>query len=132
MSKKSMRTLEWNGQKAFGYSPPKDQPESELLAHSMAMLAVMPDVHVMRNNVGVAKFGKRWVRYGLGKDSADIIAIVGPRGKFTSIELKREKGQLEEDQERWVQRVRQLGGIAGRAENLEQVAALIEEARRAP
>lgn len=132
MSKKSMRTLEWNGQKAFGYSPPKDQPESELLAHAMTMLAVMPDVHVMRNNVGVAKFGKRWVRYGLGKGSADIIAIVGPRGRFTGIELKSEDGRVSEDQEKWVQRVRQLGGVAGIADSLEGVAAIIEQARRAP
>lgn len=70
------------------------------------------------------------VHFGLHNGSADLIAVVGPRGRLVGIELKSDRGVLSADQERWLARMRELGAVAGVARTPGDAALLIEEAKR--
>lgn len=90
-------------------------------------------VMVMRNNNGVAKFGKHWVRYGLGNGSADLILCVPPHGRLCGIEVKRPKGGVESERQRlWHEHIRMMGGVAGFARNITEALKLVAEARELP
>lgn len=87
-------------------------------------------IHLFRNNVGACEDAKsgRIIRYGLANDSAamnkalksgDLIGWLHD-GRFLSVECKHEGWKLprtpsarEEAQMRWVQMIRNAGGVAG-------------------
>lgn len=125
----------WNGQRLLpdvSTEKPADVVESTVLGRIRAVLERMPDVHVMRNNVGLFKSGRRWIRTGLGKGSSDIVAIVGPHGRWLCIETKRPKGgRTSEDQEKWIAAMRALGAVAGVVTTIEEAVAMVAEARKA-
>lgn len=60
---------------------------------------------------------------------ADIVGIVGPRGRFVAIELKTGRGMLSDDQKRWHALVLAQGGIAIVARSVDDAMRAIEEAR---
>ena len=77
---------------------------------------------LFRNNIGVAKIGNRFVRFGLAKGSGDLIGFlpytvkpddVGKTiAQFVSIEVKSEDGKLSKEQKEWRDMVQAAGGIA--------------------
>lgn len=60
--------------------------ESEVLKSTIALLRRIPDSEWARNNTGVARSGKRVIRYGLGVGSPDIVGCC--RGRFVGVETK--------------------------------------------
>lgn len=107
------------------------EPERSVLARTIEMLQKYGGVHVMRNNVGLYKKGRHWIRYGLGNGSSDVVAIVAPYGRWLCVETKRGKGgKLEPEQERWLSWMRTYGAVTGVITNPSDVIALVDEARR--
>lgn len=84
----------------------------------------LPDVKLWRNNRGIAQYDNYMVRYGVGPQGAsDWIgykrmvvtpAMVGHElAVFVAIEAKRPGEKLDPDQEKFLNRVSDDGGIAG-------------------
>lgn len=110
----------------------KDTKESDVLSSIRAVLEKMPDVHVMRNSSGRIRVRNFWMPIGLGKGSADLVAIVAPHGRWLCLETKRPRGgRVDPDQERWLANMRALGAVCGVVRSTEEALALVAEARRA-
>ena len=90
-------------------APARRQPENAVLT---ACLRWLWDhgYFVWRNNVGAAKVGRRWLRFGL-KGSSDILGV-GPAGRLLAVECKTAKGVLSPEQAEFLMRVKRGGGIA--------------------
>ena len=114
----------------------------------MTETAIMPGLRLTasragfalwRNNSGAFRDGTgRWIRYGLGNDSATLcrdwkssdLVGVGPAGRFLAVEVKppdwryrgtpREAAQLS-----FLRNVVQLGGIAGFVRSDDELLALL-------
>lgn len=108
--------------------------ETEIMNAIRLAVGSLPDVRLWRNNVG-ALLDSRGVpvHYGLAKGSGDLIGIVGPHGRFISIEVKRPGGHTDkarrERQERWREIVTAFGGVAGQVESVEEALDLVAKAR---
>lgn len=117
----------------------------------MIGISKLPQCVIWRNNTGVGWSGKSYaqgnnrvvvnafpLRSGLCNGSSDLIGItqieitpdmVGRKiGIFTAIETKTLKGKASIEQDRFINRVRELGGIAGIARNEEEALKLIYSA----
>lgn len=106
--------------------------ETETLRQIHAAIGSLPSVRLWRVNVGLA-VPKRLlagcprcrnlppVMYGL-KGMADLLGIVGPSGRFLSVEVKSDTGKAREDQTHWADMVERFGGLAIReARSVEEV-----------
>lgn len=83
-------------------------------------------ITVWRNNSGFASYENgRKVRYGLFKGSSDLIGI-SSSGKFVAIEVKTPIGRLTKEQKNFLQFVRDQGGIAGVARNIDDAVKLFQ------
>jgi hypothetical protein len=91
-----------------------------------------------RNNTGAIKDSEgRLVRFGLCNGSSDIIGItpvtitadmIGKRmGIFTAIEVKTPKGKPTDEQLNFIDRVKDLGGIAGVARSVEDALTITKQ-----
>lgn len=76
---------------------------------------VYPDVFLVRNNVGVLQDKEgRYVRYGLGPGSADLVGIFtceDGRGLYVEAEIKTPTGKQSDEQKRREQLIKRKGGI---------------------
>lgn len=93
--------------------------ETEILQSIRVALAKLDGCTVFRNNSGkLPDAHGRWVTYGLGIGSADLVGIVRTlcrdcaSGRFFALEVKRPGAKESPDQARWIKTVRQLGGFA--------------------
>lgn len=92
-------------------------PETLIQNRGMLHLsAVMPELVLWRNNVGVAEHispqGKaHTVKYGLADGSADCVGVLRPWGLFVAVEWKTPKGRQSATQKRWGELVARMGGI---------------------
>lgn len=118
--------------------------EKALVAKILAKHGARPDCRLFRNATatvfagrykGVADDGSLllhpgWSRMkaGLVEGSSDIIGI-GPGGLFTAIEVKAGATRDEAHQERFIQMVLRLGGLAGFAHSVEEATAILEGRR---
>lgn len=66
----------------------------------------------------------RMIQAGLTKGGADIIGIA-PGGRFIAVEVKTPTGRIRPEQNLFLQRVREAGGIAGIARSVEDALDLI-------
>lgn len=94
-------------------------------------------VRLFRNNIGCAKFGRHWVRYGVGgKGGADHIGYLPVRvtpemvghyvAVFVAPEVKRPKGGVySKEQIIFRDGVKAAGGIAGFTHSWEEGRALV-------
>lgn len=94
---------------------------------------------LFRNNRGIAKYGKHWVRYGVGPNgAADFVGFLPVRitpemvgqyvAVFVSAESKRPvNAKYDENQIKWRNRVQAAGGIAGFTHSWEQGRALVTD-----
>lgn len=94
---------------------------------------------VWRNNTGQAYQGRiihkaakqltlddaRPVNFGLCVGSADIIGIRHSDGRFIAIEVKTGKGRATPEQQRFIEHVRQAGGLVGIARNTDDALDII-------
>ena len=103
----------------------KGRLESEVSAGVQAYLALRGDCLCWRVNVGAAKFGGFFVKFGL-RGQADIQCVQAPNGRFIGVELKREiGGKLSGDQERWGAAVESAGGLYVVARDVDAVARVL-------
>jgi hypothetical protein len=89
------------------------------------------NVRVFRNNVGM----QNGVRYGLCNGSSDLIGfttqtitpdMVGKRiAVFTAIEVKTDKGRVSVPQQKFIDLVKNAGGIAGVCRSIDDARALL-------
>ena len=112
---------------------PPVEPESSVLARVLEALKACGNVHVMRNNVGAGRVRGRFQSWGLGAGSADIVAVVGPHGRWLCVECKRsDGGVMEVTQGPWLARMRELGAVCGVATTPDEALDLVARARRSP
>lgn len=106
------------------------ETEKALMGRIRKALASLPGVIVWRNNVGVDT--AKGVRYGLGVGSADLIGIVTVNGVgvFAAWEVKRPRAVPTAEQRRFLDVVRQNGGISGVVTSVAQAVAMVDGARR--
>lgn len=102
-------------------------------------LADEPGLVLWRNSAGVATFGhgtsKQVTRFGLIPGASDLIGLLSIRagdldpnttiGRFVALEIKNERGQLSQEQRRFLVLVARLGGATGIARSVEQAHALV-------
>ena len=91
---------------------------------------------LLRNNVGAYQKGGRWIQYGLGKGSSDLIGwttieiteeMIGQKiAVFTAVELKTEKDRASPEQINFVEQVHKAGGLAGIVYNEEEYEQIFE------
>lgn len=72
-------------------APPRERDVQDAIELA---LGAEPDVLLLRNNVGVARHvaddgTERFVRFGLGPGSPDLLCIVAPLGRVVGLEVKR-------------------------------------------
>ncbi len=71
-----------------------------------------PRVVLFRNNVGVADFHGKKVRFGVGgPGGSDLIGILKPSGRFVALEVKNSTGRVTPEQHRYLELVRRAGGF---------------------
>jgi hypothetical protein len=125
---------------------PKRRNETrDLVKPIMAALNVLPGVRVWRNNVGQLEWapGQR-LSYGLAIGSADLVGMVRVRtccegccigsalyrACFFSLEVKWPGKKPTDDQDRWADVVRELGGFCAVVHSVEEARAAVERCRR--
>ena len=86
----------------------------------------MPGGLYWRNSIGVARDGKRFIRFGV-KGSADIMGIT--HGVSWHMEVKRPGGKQTEEQLEWQADVEEAGAIYRVVTSVEEAQALIAEIR---
>jgi hypothetical protein len=67
------------------------------------------------------------IRFGL-VGSADLLGIIKPSGKFLAVEVKSATGRVSEQQQRFLDMVRDFGGVAVVARSVDDVERAIEAA----
>lgn len=89
------------------------------------------DIRLWRNNVGALRDARgQLVTYGLCRGSSDLIGLrqitVGPEhlgmslAVFTAIEVKGPRGQVQPEQQRFIELIQRMGGRAGVARSLDE------------
>jgi hypothetical protein len=73
-----------------------------------------------RSNTGALSIGKRFVRFGR-VGSGDVIGFIPPNARFISIEIKTQNDDTSAEQEEFLLRVREAGGIAFIAESIADI-----------
>lgn len=132
MAKSKKVETEWSGQTRLLPGPKLIESEKSVL-DAIRTAVVAAGCICMRNNVGATKAAGRFIRWGLGKGSADLICVVPPHGRFLGIEVKRpKKSETTPDQLVWAEGIRRYGGVAGVAKNVGEAMLLVAEAKRLP
>jgi hypothetical protein len=102
--------------------------DCRLFRNATAMVWVGHKIGTVDNGSVLLAPGARPIRAGLTEGSSDIIGI-GPGGLFAAIEVKAGSTRDQAHQERFIQMVLRLGGLAGFARSVEEATAIIEGRR---
>jgi hypothetical protein len=99
---------------------PIDRKERDVVSECVAVLAYFRNLHVWRNNSGVAWLrttrdrrhpdGMMPVRFGI-PGQADFTGIIAPSGRRIEIECKSDTGRQSVDQRAFEEMIREAGGI---------------------
>jgi dihydropteroate synthase len=98
-------------------------------------LGAEPDCVLLRNSVGVARNvddegRERFIAYGLGPGSPDLILILAPRGRLVGLEVKR-PGEDATPEQRHVHAIwRRFGADVVVVHDVEEARAAVDDARR--
>ena len=80
-----------------------------------------------RANVGkVRMLDGRYFDTGLPKGFSDLFGVRKSDGKVFFIEVKTEKGRVRPEQEKFIERMKDLNAIAGIARSVEEAIAIVE------
>jgi len=93
--------------------------EKQLQHDILHAFGTRPDLRVWRANVGVARIGRRVVRFGV-PGQADITGIL-PNGRRLEIEVKAPTGRQSEDQANFQRMIERFGGLYVLARSVEDV-----------
>lgn len=103
--------------------------ESQVQREIELAIGAMPGVLCLRNNVGrMQDVRGRWVAYGLGDGSPDLVCIVD--GRCVGLEVKRPGVRAEPHQARCHDRWRAFGAFVAVVTSAEEALAAIARARR--
>ena len=94
----------------------------------MEALSGRQDLRAWRNNVGAARDGGRFVRFGL-PGSADITGILQD-GRRREIEVKGPRGRLSEKQKNFGAMIEKFGGVYGVVSSAAEAIELLETAKK--
>jgi hypothetical protein len=99
--------------------------EAQILKAVKQLMESHPTVaYCWRNSVGGATFhGKH---YQLGEPGSSDLLGFTKTGKIIAIECKAPRGKLTSSQERFLERVREAGGVSGVARSVEDAQAILE------
>ena len=103
-----------------------DWPNIRLFRSPTSMVWVGKFIKVDKAGFVMLAPGARRMFAGLVKGASDIIGI-GPGGKFVAIEVKA-TGSATESQSKFIDVIQELGGIAGVATCVEDVAVILRKA----
>lgn len=110
-------------------------PESVLIRKILARHGARPDLRLWRNETagvwagkvegrhpdgGIVLRGGRHFQAGLCPGSSDLVGI-GPDGRFIAVEVKTGGQSTDDRQRRWLQLIKDLGGIVGVVRSVEDV-----------
>lgn len=70
----------------------------------------------------------RMVQCGLCKGSSDLVGLT-PDGRFLAVEVKPPTGRVTDEQRNFIERINELGGVAGVARSPEEAVKLLETQR---
>ncbi len=105
--------------------------ETKLVKEILVALSAEKDFICWRNNTGkLADVNGRWVTYGLGVGSADIIGVLAPWGRFVALEVKTARGKQNPMQWNWSLAVRGKGGFYSVVRSVEEAIGALNECRR--
>jgi hypothetical protein len=111
-----------------------DQPvtmtEAQLTAAILDALSRSGRGMFFRNNTGKLQDARgRWVTFGLGVGSPDIVGISsdgpGGVGRFVGIEIKTETGRVSPEQAAWLGAARKAGALVGVVRSVREALALV-------
>lgn len=99
-------------------------------------LALERDVLVWRNNSGSLETNNgRWVTFGIGVGSADLIGLVTwptsmrDVARFFALEIKTPTGRVTNEQVQWARAVRARGGFVAVVRSVEEAMAALDRCR---
>lgn len=98
--------------------------EAETQSQILAAYQGHPLLRLWRNNVGAAKIGNRFVRFGL-PGSSDLMGVLAPSGRAVFIEVKSTDGLLRKAQVAFKQMVMGQGAIWILARSLDDVTKVV-------
>jgi hypothetical protein len=94
-------------------------PEKLLQNEILRRFGTQTDLRIWRQNTGVARMGKRVVRFGV-PGQADLTGILSD-GRRLEIEVKSPTGRQTLDQQRYQQMIERFGGLYVLARSVEDV-----------
>lgn len=97
---------------------PFEITEKQIQQASLDWLA-LNRIFAWRNNTGAYKIEGRFIRFG-HKGSSDILGIL-PDGKFLAIEIKGKNGRITIEQDEFLKRINDNGGVGFVAHDLNDV-----------
>jgi hypothetical protein len=112
----------------------RDHLEAELQRQIEAAIGAEPDLLLMKNSVGKARYttkeGKVFhVPYGLGTGSPDLVGILGPTGCFFCLEVKCPGEQPTAEQLKMHALWRRFGAYVEVVTSVDEAKAALREAR---
>jgi len=93
--------------------------EKQIQNDIMREFATRSDLRLWRANTGVARFGRRIVRFGV-PGQADLTGILND-GRRLEIEVKSATGRQDNDQQRFEAMIKKFGGIYILARSVDNV-----------
>lgn len=110
-----------------------DAYESEITAAIRSHVNRLPWARLWRNNTGELEDKRgRWVSYGLGIGSPDLVGIVrrkGGIGVFVGIEVKRGARKPSVNQVEWLKMIDAFGGVSASVNSVDEALEIIAIAR---
>jgi len=94
-------------------------PESVLVSACLQYLRVK-GVFAWRNNTGAAQVGRRYIRFG-SPGSPDIIGVLPGTGRLLGVECKRPGSYARKNQQEFMRRINESGGVAGVVRDLDEL-----------
>lgn len=93
--------------------------ETQLVTGCIKLLHVL-GVPAWRNNSGATKIGKRFIKFGM-TGSSDILGVLPPYGRFLAVECKMPGKKPTPEQHRFMDVIRESGGVAFVAYSMDDV-----------
>lgn len=89
-----------------------------------------PDLILFRNTVGAALVqGGRRITYGLCPGSADLVGVLGPRGRWFCLEVKQPGKHSTAEQKRWADLMRARGAFVAEVSSVDDARNALSVAR---
>ncbi len=111
--------------------------ETAIVAAIRDAISALPGVLLWRNNSGRLQDARgRWVTYGLGVGSADLVGCVTMLvpyhltsdqyvARFFALEVKTDRGRTTKEQECWARAVRKVGGFVATVRSVDEAMAAL-------